>query len=1275
MKRISAISISLFACISLHAGTSPLFFNPGSITSAIPIDATSFFNLGTFDLSTPTPYDTQNTLNFTNRGTMLGSVGFRFDNTTENFRRPAANFVNSGNITASDFNFFFGSGFLNGGGLGFFNSSQGSFVLVAATNIDNRNGTIAVGQTGLVRLKGQNVNLSRSSITAGDPFTGNSSAGFLFGTNFYSNPSDVSDTYWGAGIQTNNVDTQIGKTPPNGVLSPFHLVASATSGTNQFNVSVPQNFNAKFKAFANKAQDGTNKLVQVVFLNTNFSLENIKASVTFSDRVRSQNPNVDTNPAKPVGRVAIVQFSAPSFDPVSGKIATNNVFFVDSLAQQTNSLLFTNFTATGARPSSYEIITSSNLVGNIGTNGNAVYAPSMLYDAASHQTNVVAGNYAGYSASIGPILSVPSGVNITNQAPRIEVQADTLDISLARIRSEGPVIITATNLIGQSPVAINAGLLSADLGSTSGSMVVSNIFPSNFQRLRGDLYAWSYTWQNTEVTGTETNLIKFHVLILDQSLAASLTPIVERLTLRSENLVIEDDLFVSNSVRIASENLTINSSLQLSGIPNLTLNNFVGVKNLTLGTNGLISVANNAFFGFDTENGYDSINNNGLILATAPQFKSGSFLNSGSIQANNGGSIIIQANDTVISNSVASAKVRASHDVYLTSQNLFVTNSVIAAGIDVFTITNTASNTVQEFTQDSLGQLVFDVSGSMSDGTTTIGSAIHNSWRVTDGFSLLSKPFSGDLYGTKIETVAPAASFAEIRHFWAGEDLGADGAGFLNNSVLGELDLTIRSDAALLRFSGTGSGNALYVNTLVITNPLAFSTNVLAKVIVIDPNFKIYYRNSSQSNLLSALFPGQVVQFSGEVPQGLGKKLVVIVNGLGVVQPNLDGKQLAVGSKYSMTAKAGPGQMFEGWSGAAVSPSSKLEFVMKPNNVIKANFGPNPFNSVSGVYNGLFSENLTNVQHQSSGLVTFKTTGKGLFTGKLFIGKGYPFHGRFNSTGTANNISVRRGKDTSLSLNLQLDMVNGTDQVQGVVSSSSWTASFVGDRARAIESFAQAGVYTMVIPGDTNATVGPKGNSFGTVKVGRNGDIRLKGTLADGTEINQNVNLSKNGQWPLYVPLYHGKGSILSWVTFTNRETSSFEGNLNWIKTPVPGRNYQGGFTNHSTVLGSSYLVPTNGVRVLDLTNGVVTLSSDNLSSAITNDVTLTDANLITVTSGTNLLKLNVSLPTGLVTGTFVHPETKATSPIKGVVLQQQNTAMGFFISDKQSGSMVLEGN
>ena len=83
--------------------------------------------------------------------------------------------------------------------------------------------------------------------------------------------------------------------------------------------------------------------------------------------------------------------------------------------------------------------------------------------------------------------------------------------------------------------------------------------------------------------------------------------------------------------------------------------------------------------------------------------------------------------------------------------------------------------------------------------------------------------------------------------------------------------------------------------------------------------------------------------------------------------------------------------------------------------------------------------------------------------------------------------------------------------------------------------------------------------------------------------------------------------------------------------------------------------------------------SADNLSSPLTNEVTLSALNKITVTStNTNKLVLTLSLPTGLLNGSFLNPDTKKTSPIKGVVLQKQNTGGGFFLGTNQSGAVSL---
>ena len=62
-------------------GAQSIYINNGTINGIPPnVDATNFYNSGTWAISTtPFPYQTAHTLNYTNVGTMQGSVGWEFD--------------------------------------------------------------------------------------------------------------------------------------------------------------------------------------------------------------------------------------------------------------------------------------------------------------------------------------------------------------------------------------------------------------------------------------------------------------------------------------------------------------------------------------------------------------------------------------------------------------------------------------------------------------------------------------------------------------------------------------------------------------------------------------------------------------------------------------------------------------------------------------------------------------------------------------------------------------------------------------------------------------------------------------------------------------------------------------------------------------------------------------------------------------------------------------------------------------------------------------------
>jgi hypothetical protein len=97
-----------------------------------------------------------------------------------------------------------------------------------------------------------------------------------------------------------------------------------------------------------------------------------------------------------------------------------------------------------------------------------------------------------------------------------------------------------------------------------------------------------------------------------------------------------------------------------------------------------------------------------------------------------------------------------------------------------------------------------------------------------------------------------------------------------------------------------------------------------------------------------------------------------------------------------------------------------------------------------------------------------------------------------------------------------------------------------------------------------------------------------------------------------------------------------------------------------------------NGGQVLEINNGIVTLSGGNLSAASTVGFTLDSNSKVTIV-GTNKLTLNFKLATGLFKGTFREPGGTRKLNFKGAVLQKANNGSGFFLDTDRSGRAVIQ--
>jgi hypothetical protein len=193
------------------------------------------------------------------------------------------------------------------------------------------------------------------------------------------------------------------------------------------------------------------------------------------------------------------------------------------------------------------------------------------------------------------------------------------------------------------------------------------------------------------------------------------------------------------------------------------------------------------------------------------------------------------------------------------------------------------------------------------------------------------------------------------------------------------------------------------------------------------------------------------------------------------------------------------------------------------------------------------------------------------------------------------------------------------------------------------------------------------GNGFGSVKVGPAGGVSFIGVLGDRTPVTQTSFMSANGQWPLFAPLYSGKGLILGWLTFTTQGYVAVGGPVTWIRLPHPNAaSYPGGFTNQSAVIGSGYSF-TKGFPILNLNPGVVVLQ--NGSHSVTNQFSLSANNVLT---GPDNLNVTINPASGWFEGHALDPATGKPVFIQGAVLQSQTAGFGYYTEAGQIGSVWL---
>jgi hypothetical protein len=326
----------------------------------------------------------------------------------------------------------------------------------------------------------------------------------------------------------------------------------------------------------------------------------------------------------------------------------------------------------------------------------------------------------------------------------------------------------------------------------------------------------------------------------------------------------------------------------------------------------------------------------------------------------------------------------------------------------------------------------------------------------------------------------------------------------------------------------------------------------------------------------------------------------------------------------------------------------------------------NSFTLTKGTYYGLVAD--TNaVSHQSAGYVTVATTAKGAFSARILLGgKSYSISGTFDANGQA----VFRPNKLPLQIALGL---SGKDYVTGTLSNSAWAATLTADKAvfSTANPCPYLGKYTIAIPGAANNGPGPIGHGWGTVSINSKGSLKLSGSLADGTRITQATGVSAGGNWPLYVMLYGGQGSVISPLTLLVQ--SNLNGAVTWTKLgQSKSPRYLAGFTNESFVLGSIYNPPVTGRSISTWTNGSISFFGGDLAAPFTNRVSLGHNDRVSSTSS-NKLSMSFSRSSGTFKGTAAVPQTRQKISFQGAFLQGTNSGYGYFLAGDHDGWVFIE--
>lgn len=321
------------------------------------------------------------------------------------------------------------------------------------------------------------------------------------------------------------------------------------------------------------------------------------------------------------------------------------------------------------------------------------------------------------------------------------------------------------------------------------------------------------------------------------------------------------------------------------------------------------------------------------------------------------------------------------------------------------------------------------------------------------------------------------------------------------------------------------------------------------------------------------------------------------------------------------------------------------------------------------------------------------STSGGAASGRLRLaGRTVAIRGMFDLDGLW-TINLPQKDGTIISGALQLQRTSsGGDLISGALSWNGINATARLPRApyharNNPAPASQSGRFTMVLPGVVGSgTNEPGGDGWAAVVISPAGVVKVTGRLADGTALTETAYLSAEGDFSLYNEIYRSipqKGHFGGRLAFEDHPgISDFHGSVEWLKRPdTREARYPAGFSSTLTALGSRYMTPTVGTRLLaQLTaaepNASLSLLGPNLPAATGQEIERViswQASNALRHYGPETLTGTANRATGLVSGSYRDPATGMRITFQGITFQKQGLAAGQFLLGSGSGALRVQ--